>query len=133
MKTLVICYSYTGTTRTIAESIAQEQKADFVEVKDTDLRSKFNAYVFGSLEARKMKQINLQPIQANFNDYDKIIIAMPIWAGYPAPAINNIISVLPSGKQVALRYCSASGGYSKDGVAKIKAAIEAKGCTVCSE
>lgn len=129
MKTLVIYYSYTGKTKKIAEGLAKKESADMIEVKEKKTRSKFSAYVFGSLAARGQKQTALQPFDADFSAYDKIIIAMPIWAGYPAPAMNNIISLLPKGKKIELIMTYGSGN-SKSTSEKTKALIEAKGCDI---
>lgn len=131
MKTLTIYYSYTGKTKKIAESAAKQEAADLIEVREKNTRSKFNAYVFGSLAARRQKQSDLQPFNADFSVYDKIIIAMPIWAGYPAPAMNTIINLLPKGKNVALIMTSGSGS-SKGTSEKTKSLIAAKACDVVS-
>ena len=129
MKTLVVFYSYTGKTKVIAENRAKEEKADILELKEKKPRSKFNAYFSGSIAARKQRLSELQDFSADFSKYDKIIIAMPIWAGYPAPAINNIIYILPYGKEIELIMTSGSGS-SKGSCNKTKALIEAKGCKV---
>lgn len=129
MKTLVIWYSYTGKTKQIAEDLAKKESADLVEVKEKKSRSKFNAYVFGSLAARGRKPADLQDFTCNFSHYEKIIVAMPIWAGYPAPPMNNIISLLPRGKAVELMMTSGSGS-SKGTSEETKSLIVAKGCSV---
>jgi hypothetical protein len=54
---------------------------------------------------------------------------MPIWAGYPAPPMNNIINALPSGKDVELIMTSGSG--SSSGTAeKTKRLVTDRGCHV---
>ena len=129
MKTLVMFYSYTGKTRTVANKIAVEENADIIELKDKTARSKFNAYVLGSIAARGQKQAELQPFNTDFSAYDKIIIAVPIWAGYPAPAFNNAVQQLPGGKEIELVLTSRSGN-SKGSSEKTKTLIEAKGSKV---
>ena len=129
MKTLVIYYSYSGKTKAIAENIAKEESADLIEVKEKAIRSKWKAYLLGCFEARAQKQVELQPFNTDFSAYDQITIAMPIWAGYPAPAINRIISLLPSGKDITLVMTSGSGS-SKGSAENTKALVEAKGCRV---
>ena len=129
MKTLVVYYSYTGKTKKIAEDIANEKNADSIELLEKTKRSVFNAYVRGSMAARGQKPVELQNENIDFSVYDNIIIAMPIWAGYPAPAINNIICALPAGKKVELVMVSGSGS-SQGSAPKTKVLVEAKGCTV---
>ena len=129
MKQLIIYYSYTGKTKQWAQQTAKETDAELVEVKELKDRSKFNAYVFGSLSARKQKNPSIQPISVDFSQYEKILIAGPIWAGFPAPAINAIIELLPAEKQVALVFTSG-GGSSGSSREKTEALIRRKGCTV---
>ena len=129
MKTLIIYYSYTGKTREIAENIAKNEDADIIEVKEIKKRSTFNAYIFGSFAARKQQKAELLDFNSDFSPYNKIIIAMPIWAGYPAPAINNIIDLVPRGKEVELIMVSGGGG-SKGSCEKTKALVEEKGAIV---
>ena len=108
MKTLIIYYSYTGKTRAIAEELAKKESADIVEVKEKKTRSKFNAYVFGCFAAMRQKKADLEPFNIDFSVYKKIIIAMPIWAGSPAPPFNNIIELLPNDKTIELIMTSGS-------------------------
>ena len=129
MKTLVIYYSFTGHTRAAAKKIAQAENADIIEVKETKKRSKLNAYVAGSFAAMRHKEAVLQEYACDFAAYDRIVIAVPIWAGHPAPAFNNIINLLPSGKEVELVMISG-GGNSGSSAEKTKQRIADRGCRV---
>lgn len=131
MKTLVIYYSYTGKTKELATQIAKEQPADLVEVHERKRRSALSAYVLGSFAARGRKDAKLQSFACDFSAYDQIIIAMPIWAGYPAPPMNNVISALPSGKTVKLVMTSGSGN-SRGSAEGTKRLISDRGCSVTS-
>ena len=129
MKTLVIYYSYSGHTKKIVENIATKENADIIEVKDKKKQPRVVAYISGSFKAFKRKQIDLQDFNSDFSQYDKLIIAMPIWAEHPAPAINNIINILPSSKEVELIMVSGSGS-SKGSKDKTIELIASKGCNV---
>ncbi len=129
MKTLVIYYSYTGKTRKLAKETAEKENADIVEVKDQKRRSTIGAYVAGSFAAMKQKESKIEKMECDFGQYDKIIILMPIWAGYPAPSMNNIINKLPEGKDVELIMTSGSGNSGKS-ADKTKALITGRGCKV---
>ena len=129
MGALVIYYSYTGKTKRLAETLAKDLQADVIELKEAQKRSTLSAYLLGSQAARKQEQAKLQDFNSDFSSYDKIIIAAPIWAGYPAPAMNNVIALLPEGKEIELILSSGSG-KSKGSAEKTKALIEARGCKV---
>lgn len=129
MKTLVIFYSYTGKTREIAKETAEREKAELLELKEKKARSKFAAYTLGCFAAMRQKEAKLLEFDGDFSAYDKIIIMMPVWASFPAPPFNNIIKLLPSGKDIELVLTSQSGD-SSGSAEKTKALIAAKGCNV---
>lgn len=129
MKTVVIFYSFTGKTRAIAKKIAEKENAEMIEVKEKKTRSKFNAYTIGCFSAMKQKEAKLLEFESDFSAYDKIIILIPVWASFPAPPMNNIIKLLPIGKNVELILTSRSG-KSDSSAEKTKALVAAKGCTV---
>lgn len=116
MKTVVIYYSYTGKTRTLAEKKARKEKAELIEIKEQKARSTIGAYVAGSLAARRQKKSVILEIALDLSAFERIIIMVPLWAGFPAPAFNNILELLPKGCSVELIITSGSGnsGGSKD-------------------
>lgn len=65
------------------------------------------------------------------DEYDCIVIGGPIWAGYPAPALNAIFELLPSGKEVEIFLCSG-GGEAPKSVAGTKDIITQTGCKLTS-
>ena len=129
MKTLLLYYSFTGNTRRFAEKLASETGAELFALKDAKPLSKLRAFTSGVVAAMRQKPANLHPFSANLPAYDKIIIAMPIWAGHPAPPIHNILAQLPAGKEVEL-YMLSGSGHSGGSAEKIKALVTANGCTV---
>lgn len=126
MKTAIIYYSYTGKTKAISEKKARKEKADLIEMKDLKHRSVFSAYVFGSLASMMKKKAKVQPISCDLSTYDRIIIAVPLWAGSPASPFHNIVKMLPAGKPVEVIITSGSGDSSgcKE---KVKECIAAQG------
>ena len=129
MKTLVLYYSYSGKTKKVAEKAAEQNNADIVEVKEPVKRSTISAYVKGSLAARKQKKFELLPIDCDLSQYDRIILAAPIWFGFPAPPMNNMIDMLPHGKEVLLILTSGSG-KSTGSAEKTKQLVQNRGCSV---
>lgn len=131
MKSLVIFYSFTGKSCEIANELAKKENADIVELIENKKRSVIGAYVAGSLAARRQRTAKLAGFNCDFSNYNKITIVMPIWAGFPAPPMNNIINALPAGKDIELVMTSGSGN-SSGSREKTKALIEEKGCCVVS-
>ena len=129
MKTIILYYSYSGKTKMLAAKKALEMGVDIEEISEKKKPSFLKAFAAGTFKARKRKKAEVQPIKAALSGYDQIIIMAPVWAGYPAPAFNNIIELLPAGKKVELFLTSASGG-AKGSVEGSKALVTARGCEV---
>jgi len=129
MKTLILFYSFSGSTRKIAAKKAAEIKADIEEIIETKKMSVLKAYTIGGFKALSRKKVNIQPIKSQLNNYEKIILMFPVWASNPAPAFNNIVEQLPSGKQIELVMVSAASGTSRT-ASVTKKLITARGCEV---
>ena len=113
MDKLVIFYSFTGKTRKLANEVAKETNAELLELEPVKKHGKLWAYTIGCLKAMKRKKDQLKSISADLNAFENIIILMPVWAGRPAPAFNNIINMLPSEKKITLIFNSAGSGTKK--------------------
>ena len=114
-KTLVLYYSQGGTTKLVAEAIQQALGADIEEILPVDPYDPD----FGATVARGQKEMSegnfpeLQPIQANVQDYDVIFLGYPVWFGTYANPIETLLNTVDfSGKQV-VPFCSfGSGGLN---------------------
>lgn len=126
MKTIVLYYSFGGTTRRLATALAAELSAELYEVKYQTPRNIFTAFL-ACPAAGMQKTAKVQPITAELSDYDKIILMAPVWASHPAPPFNNMVELLPPGKSVEVRLVSGGGQSEKQKVIDL---VQAKGCTV---
>jgi flavodoxin len=129
MVTLVIYYSRSGKTKKAATERAETECADLLEVKKKKPYSIFTAVLSGAPTAMKQETVEIEDLECDFSGYDKIILAAPIWGGFPAPPMNNVIKMLPAGKDVELLLISAGGDSSKS-AAKIKEFVTKQGCKV---
>lgn len=55
-KTIVIYYSYTGTTKMLAEEMAEKEQADLQAVEDVNRLGTLGAYTVGIFRALRMKR-----------------------------------------------------------------------------
>lgn len=131
MKTVIIYYTFGGFTKREAERLATELNVPIYRVKEAHNRSLLGAFIPGGFLAMRRKTVAIQQLDIDLNDYDRIIIGCPIWAGYPAPAFNAILERLPAAKEVELFLCSGGTGSQKSEQGT-KAMIEKKGCTLIS-
>ena len=128
MNEIILFYSYGGNTEKIAKQRAAETGAELFEVSDARHVSTLAAYVKGSFRAMKRRTADATPVTAELAGR-KITLMAPVWAGHPAPAMNNMIAALPKGCEVSLVLVSGSG-RSAGSAAGTKALVEARGCTV---
>ena len=111
MKTLIIYYTRTGNTKFIAETIAAELGADTEEVIDLKKRQGRLAFLPAGKDATQGKETEIPQTKRTPTEYDLIIIAQPVWAGSPTPAIRTYLNKTDlSRKKVALFFSDAGLG-----------------------
>ena len=75
----------------------------------------------------KRQVVEIKDVQYDLSDFDRIIFVAPIWAGFPVPAFNAMVNLLPTGKEVEIFMCSGGGEApkSEEGTKKM---IQDKNC-----
>lgn len=116
MKTLIMYYSYTGNTKRHAQKIAQQENADLIEIKDIKRPSTAGAYAIAAIRKRQP----IEPIAVDFSLYDKIIIMSPVWGLGPAPAVDNVIELLPAGMHFEFTAVGGDASYRKQFVGVVE-------------
>ena len=102
MKSLVVYYSRTGTTKAIGNSIANEINADTDEIIDLKARIGRINYMRAARDAKGYKITNIRT-EKDPSNYDLIVIGTPIWWGHIPPAIRTYLQNNElNGKKIAL-------------------------------
>lgn len=112
MNTAVVYYSFSGTTARYAIEKFQHLDADLIEVSEAKKPTLPGAFLKGCPMAMRQAASILRDLP-DLSPYDRIVIACPVWAGFPAPAFNAILKLIPSGKSVEIHLVSGSGDTSK--------------------
>ena len=123
MKTLIMYYSLSGSTRNLANKMKSESEGnelDSVEVKEKRKRNIITAFIPGCPQAMHRKKVEIQPVDCKMGDYEKFVLAAPIWAGFPAPAFNSMAELVPCGSCVDVIVTSGSGDSSKSKESTLK-------------
>jgi len=128
MNRLVIYYSYSGSTRKIAEDLARKETADILEIKDYKPLGKLKAYTAGIIASMRGKAWQIKPPDIEISKYYKIIMLAPVWANNPPPAFNAILEYLPSEKTVDIKMVSMSG--KSNCKERLESVIKSKGSTL---
>ncbi len=127
MKTVVLYYSRTRKTASVAKTLAEEIQADSNEI--TDLKDRMGAinYLASSLDALRETKTKIKPDSCDLTDYGLIYIGTPTWAAKPAPAIITLIDKCDlKGKDIILFSTMGNSGGKKV-IERMKEKVEARG------
>jgi len=128
MKTLVIFYSYTGNSRKIATEYAQKGQYDIQEITDRKRPGVLGAYTIGCFRALGGVAGNINPLDYNLDEYERLALFFPIWASSAPPAINALLELVPSTKAVAVTAVSGSGKSTCED--RIRQILKEKDCVL---
>lgn len=110
MNTLVVFYSRTGTTKKLAENVAQALGCDLEELVDTQKRSGLGGWLRSGRQAMKDETTTLQPMKKDPAHYDLVIIGGPFWAGKMCvPVRAFMLQNKDKLKEVAFFFTSGNG------------------------
>ena len=114
-KTLVVYFSATGTTKGVAEKIAEYTKADIYEITakapytDADLD-------WNDSESRTTKEQNDKTVRPeisskklNIDSYDTIFIGFPIWWGEEPRIMDTFVESYDFSGKTMIPFCTSGG------------------------
>ena len=124
MKNLVVFYSRSSNTETIAKEISKTVNGDIKKIElEKDIS--FMGAAFSALLGLKGK---IKSMDLNLKDYDNIFIGTPVWAGKTSTPINTFLSETNlTGKNVFVFITQADGKTPKLVYESIATRVEAKG------
>ncbi len=123
-KILVVYYSATGSTKAVAETIADTAQADLFEITpvdpytDDDLNwTNDNSRVSVEHNDESKRDVPLtKTTPDNWTDYDTVFIGYPIWWGIAAWPVNNFVKGNDFSGKTVIPFCtSSSSGLGQSG------------------
>ncbi len=114
-KILVACFSATGATKTVAQSLAEAEGADFFEIvpevpytaADLDWRDRH------SRSTVEMEDLSARPEIAdkveNMEQYDTVFIGFPIWWEREPSIIDTFLESYDFSGKVIIPFCTSGG------------------------
>ena len=124
-KMLVVYFSATGTTKSLAETIAKTVNADISEIvprvpytsEDLNYNSDCRA---NSEQQDDSARPEFEPISANIDDYDIIFIGYPIWWGTMPKIINTFLETYDMSGKTIMPFCTSGSSGISSSVSEIK-------------
>lgn len=118
-KTLVVYYSATGSTKAVAQTIAEEAGADLFEITPVkpytsdDLNwSNNSSRVAKEHDDENLRNVELTKVKPdNWDSYDTVFVGYPIWWYIAAWPVNNFVKGNDFSGKTVIPFCtSASSG-----------------------
>ena len=137
MKTLIVYYSYSGTTEKVVKMYEAElKKTGEVTVQRLKPKEEITTF-FGQCRAafaRSRAELDSNII-FDVKNYDLVIIGSPVWAFAPVPAANTYLDKLSGveGKRAIILITSGSGTGVGKCFRNIRTALEKKGASRIDE
>ncbi|MBP7215672.1 MAG: NAD(P)H-dependent oxidoreductase [Candidatus Omnitrophica bacterium] len=131
MKSLIVYYSYSGTTKTVAHLLkglmAEKGAVEIIEIKALDESTNFfkqGHRAFSDVKAR------IEDMQFDVSGYDCVCIGTPVWAFGPTPAVKTYLERCSgiTGKEVIL-FCTSGGSGMDRCLRLMQEALARKGVT----
>lgn len=123
-KTLVVYYSASGRTKTVAETIAETAGADLFEIvpdepytsEDLDWTND-DSRVSREHDNESLRDVELVKVTPdNWDSYDTILIGYPIWWGNAAWPVDNFVKGNDFSGKTVIPFCtSSSSGLGQSG------------------
>ncbi len=128
MKSLVVFYSLTGKTKLVSQVIAESLNATLFEIKEAKPRKLgLLTYLTGGLAAITNRGSEINPVDVDLKQHERIFIGSPVWASRPAPAINSFIYKTDFEGRSVIPFFTMGGDNAEKALANITAKVERSG------
>lgn len=122
---LVLYFSATGTTKALAEKVAETANADIYEIipkipytsEDLNYNNDCRA---NSEQQDDNSRPEFEPVSVNIDDYDTIFIGYPIWWGTMPKIINTLLETYDLSGKTIMPFCTSGGSGIEASVSSIR-------------
>lgn len=111
-KSLVLFYSWGGSTRRVAQGIAQKTASDLLELKPAvPYPGDYNTVVAqAKQEIQRRYEPPLAPVAVDWNAYDTVYLGTPNWWSTMAPPLYSFLRELMPTEKTIIPFCTHGGG-----------------------
>lgn len=104
-KVLVAYFSYSGTTRNIANALSEKTEADLFEIAAQDGYS--NVYMESNSEIRNNEKPALTDTVENMDEYDIVFVGYPVWWHATPASINTFLESYDLTGKLVIPFCTS--------------------------
>ncbi|PTL39040.1 hypothetical protein C6Y45_07610 [Alkalicoccus saliphilus] len=87
---VIVYYSWVGSTETVAEEIHRRTNFDMQKIEETTKR-RFGKFAGAAMAAVIGLKSRIKPMDFELQDYENVFFGAQVWAGRTAPAVNNYL------------------------------------------
>lgn len=127
MTDLVIYYTRTNKTKTIAEEIAKEKDAQLLEVIDKTNRDGPIKFLTSAIDAMRGKKTSIEYDAVDLSEYDTIYIGSPVWASKATPAILEFVEENDFNNTNVVSFVTLTSNGAEKALDNLNDAIKSKG------
>ncbi|MBP5331827.1 MAG: flavodoxin [Lachnospiraceae bacterium] len=118
MKDLVVYYSLEGNTEYVAEKLREKNGAQLLKLipRKAYYTKGFAKFFWGGKSAVMAEKPELEDIEIDPGEYDRIIFGFPVWASNYTPPLRTFIEnnrIRIQGKRFAAYACESGAGAEK--------------------
>lgn len=111
VKTLVVYYSLSSTSRMVAEAIAEQLGARTEEIRCTRYTSTFWGVVKAVIDSVRRRRPAIATMSSDPVDFDLVIVGGPVWAGHPSTPVGAYLEAM-RGRLPRVAFFLTLGGAS---------------------
>ncbi len=124
-KALVLYYSQTGATKTVAEAIQSHTGAD---IESIELENPYDGDFQQTIERCQKEKAagelpTLKPLKSNISDYDVVFLGFPVWFGTYAPPVEALLKESDFAGKKVVSFCTFGSGGLQSSTNDLKAAL----------
>lgn len=124
-KYLVLYYSQTGATKTVAEALQKALDADIAAI---ELETPYDSSYDKTIERVRLERADsitpaIKPLTVNLDDYDVIFLGYPIWFGTYALPIATLLKDNNLDGRTIVPFCTFGSGGQFSAFADLKVAL----------
>lgn len=112
MKTMILYYSWSGTTVQAADLIQKATDGDVISLKVDDDTFSNDMYKTSDIAKQQRKSGNLPELinkMPNFKDYDLVLIGGPVWNGLVSTPVQALLKQISDFKGTVVPFYTSAG------------------------